>query len=252
MIEQVIKIAKEAGTLFRNQRDFEIQEKTDVANIVTSMDLKIQNMVLDKLQKLLPEASIYAEENDVRQMNDGYVWVVDPIDGTTNYAYDFKFSCISIALLYKKEEYLAVVYNPYLDEVFYAQKNKGAYLNSNRIHVSNNDCASSICTIGTSPYYKEYADETFKVMKNVFINTRDIRRTGSAALDLCYLACGRIDAFYERLLSPWDYAAGSLIIKEAGGTIETLSPYTWSFENTQPIVATNSINHDDFLEIIKK
>ena len=252
LLEQTILIAREAGSKIKNDRDFKIHEKTDATNIVTSMDIEIQNIVLSKLHTLLPEASVYAEENDVREMSDGYVWVVDPIDGTTNFAYDLKQSCISIGLLYQKEGYMGVVYNPYLDEVYYAIKGKGAYINGKPIHVTDNMIEHSLFCIGTSPYYKEaMADETFDIIKRLFLKGRDIRRSGSAALDLCYVACGRYDGFYERLLSPWDYAAGATIIKEAGGIIETIEPYTWTYETAIPIVAGNSNNFSSMLDIIK-
>ena len=249
--EKVIQIAKDAGDAFRDNRDFEIEEKGDIANIVTSMDVKTQNYCIEKLLELMPESSVYAEEEGVREMTDGYVWVIDPIDGTTNYAYDAKRSCISIGLLYKKEAYFGVVYNPYLKETFYALKGEGAYVDGKRIHVTNNPIQASICTIGTSPYYKHLADDTFDMMKKIFINARDIRRTGSAALELCELAAGRTDCFYERLLSPWDYAAGAIVVTEAGGIIETLDPYTWNFETAIPIVAGNENNFKDFKELIK-
>ena len=183
-------------------------------------------------------------------MNDGYVWVVDPSDGTTNYAYDYKFSCISIALLNHKEPCLAVVYNPYLKEAFYAIKDQGAYCNDKKIKVTTHSLSSSVCTIGTSPYYKEYADITFERMKKVFKNCRDIRRSGSAALDLCYLAAGRIDAFYEQKLSPWDYAAGTLIVKEAGGIIDSLDCFC--FDQPISIVAGNPVNYEDFKNTLEE
>ncbi|MGM9947928.1 inositol monophosphatase family protein [Floccifex sp.] len=250
ILEIVIEIAREAGQIFKNNRNFEIHEKTDISNIVTSMDVQIQNQVIQKLLNCPIDACIYAEEQGKQEMNEGYVWVIDPIDGTTNYAYDYKWSCISIALLFQKQVQIGVIYNPYLDEVFYAQKNKGAYCNGNRIHVTNHFLKNSICAIGTSPYYPELMDISFNRIKALFSYSKDIRRSGSAALDLCSLASGRVDAFYEQRLSPWDFAAGSLIIQEAGGIIESLEEF--SFENNISIVAGNSNNFQEIVDTIKK
>lgn len=251
LLEQVIEIAKEAGTKIKNERNFEVHEKGDAANIVTDMDIQIQKMVLSKLETLLPNASFYAEEEGQRDMNDGFVWVVDPIDGTTNYAYDLHTSCISIGLLYQKQGYLGVVYNPYLDECFYARKGCGAYLNGNPIHVSENDIAHSLFSVGTTPYDKDHAQETFDKLKRLFLVGKDIRRSGSAAIDLCNLAAGRYDGFYECALAPWDYAASETIIKEAGGIIDTMAPYTWGYEGSITIVAGNKNNIEDLKEILK-
>ena len=252
LLDKILSIAKEAGSEIKNKRDFKVKEKgNDAANIVTTMDIKIQNMVLNQLKELLPEASFYAEENDVRQMNDGYVWVVDPIDGTTNYAYDLKCSCISIALLYQKEGYIGVIYNPYLDECFYAINGKGAYLNGEKISVSQHDIHNSLFCMGTTPYNKAMADQTFEKMKRLFLIGRDVRRSGSAAIDLCNLAAGRYDGFYECALAPWDYAAGAIIIKEAGGIIETMAPYTWGYDGSITIIAGNKNNINELKELLK-
>ena len=252
LLEQMIDIAKVAGMRIKNERNFEVKKKgNDSANIVTTMDIKVQNILISQLGKLLPDACFYAEEDDVRQMNDGYVWVVDPIDGTSNYAYDLKCSCVSIGLIYQKEGYIGVIYNPYLDECFYAIKGQGAYLNGQAIHVSDHDIKNSLFCMGTTPYNKAMADETFDKMKRLFLAGRDIRRSGSAAIDLCNLAAGRYDGFYECALAPWDYAAGATIIKEAGGIIETMAPYTWGYEGSITIIAGNKNNIDELKELLK-
>lgn len=251
ILETVIQIAKEAGWQIKNERNFEIKEKGDVANIVTSMDIKIQQSVLSKLEPLIEGASFYAEENGKRDMTDGYVWVVDPIDGTTNYAYDLKTSCISIGLLYEKQGYMGVVYNPYVDECFYALRGHGAYVNGNPIHVTDTPIYASLFSVGTTPYDKDHADETFEKIKRLFLTGKDIRRSGSAAIDLCSLAAGRYDAFYECALAPWDYAAAGTIIEEAGGIIDTMDPYTWGYEGSITIVAGNPNNINELKELLK-
>ena len=251
LLKSIIMIAKDAGYAIDFDRNFDIKQKGDVANLVTTMDVKVQNFILARLKELLPEAKTYAEENDVREMDNGYVWVVDPIDGTTNFAYDLKHSCISIALLKDQEGFIGVVYNPYLHETFYAIKGEGAFLNGKQIHVSDNDISSSLCVVGTSPYRKELADKTFDNLKNLFVNTRDLRRSGSATLDLCNLAAGRYDVFYESSLAPWDYGAAATIIKEAGGIIDAIEPDTWGYEKSIGVLAGNPKNFEDLKKLIK-
>lgn len=237
MIEKVQQIAKVAGDMMLMGFD-EIQEKGNVSNIVTDKDLKIQEYIIKELTKLLPEATFIAEENDCYIEMDGYQWIIDPIDGTTNFAYDFHHSAVSIALLYEHEVILGVCYNPYLQEMFYAKKKDGAFLNNKRIHVSAADLAQGLILCGTSPYYKAQAEETFDTMKKLFLNARDIRRGGSAVLDLCYVAAGRGDAYYEEVLSPWDYAAASLILEEAGGYIHIIRG-SWGFHAPLGMLAGN-------------
>lgn len=150
-------------------------------------------------------------------MSTDYTWVVDPIDGTTNFTRDRHWSCISIALLKEKQPILGMIYNPYADELFLAIKGEGATLNGNTIHVSENKFEQSVCAVGTSPYYASLVKATCYCVEHFISEGGDIRRCGSAALDLTDVACGRADVFAEMLLSPWDFAAGALLVQEAGG-----------------------------------
>ncbi len=251
LVEEVSAVAKEAGKFILNREKIDISVKGDVANIVTNMDIAVQKLILSKLKMILPEAKIIAEENNVFGFDEGYVWVVDPIDGTTNYAYDCKCSCISIALLYEKEGYIGVVYNPYLDELFVGVKGEGSTLNEKSIHVNDNKLASSLIVVGTTPYDKAKADVTFDNLKQLFLHGRDIRRSGSAVLDLCYIACGRFDAFYEACLAPWDYSAASIIVSAANGKVETIAPAVWGYEKSIPIIAGNKNNFNEIKNIVK-
>ncbi len=251
ILEAVIMVAQDAGYGIDFDRNFRVKQKGDIANIVTSMDVKIQGFILDRLKEILPQAKVFAEEEGIRNYDDGLVWVVDPIDGTTNYAYDCKHSCISIALLNHHEGVIGVVYDPYLHETFYAVANQGAFLNGRPLHVNEYDLSSSLTVVGTSPYRKELADVTFANLKKLFVNTRDLRRSGSAALDLCYVACGRFDCFYESNLSPWDYGAASTIIKEAGGLIDAIKPDTWGFDKPIGVIAGTPSNFEGLRKIIE-
>lgn len=252
IMKEMIAIAKEAGNQIVSNRDFSVSEKTDVANIVTTMDIKIQSFILERLNALLPDAKVIAEEDNIHSFDNGYVWIVDPIDGTTNYAYDCKHSCISIALLNESEGYIGVVYNPYLDELFYAKKGEGSFLNGKPLQVNQHTMKESLIIMGTAPYSKDKADYTFDTAKRLFLNGRDIRRSGSAVLDLCYVACGRYDAFFEAELAVWDRSAAALIISEAGGIVEAIKPDVWNYEKSIGVIAGNKNNIDDLRVLITK
>lgn len=253
VLNQVKTIAVEAGRFFKEHRDFQTNEKDGASNIVTSTDVKTQEFVIERLRAIMPDAKIIAEENDVKDYDDGYVWVIDPIDGTTNFFYDIKMSCVSIALLYKQKSILGVVYNPYLNELFYATEGEGSFLNGEPIHVSTADEAHSLFAVGTAPYSKErLIDYTFDTFRKLLLTGRDIRRCGSAVLDLCYVACGRFDGFFEASLSAWDFSAGRIIIEEAGGLIEPIAPETWSYEKPIGMIAGNASNFTFLKEATKR
>ncbi|MDO4499668.1 MAG: inositol monophosphatase family protein [Erysipelotrichaceae bacterium] len=249
---QIINIAKKAGENFKLNRNFDIKIKSDISNIVTSMDVETQEYIIKQLKEVYPTAIFFAEENDVRELDNEYVFIIDPIDGTTNYAYDYNMSCVSIALLKNKEVIFGVVYNPYVDECYYAIKGEGSFLNDNPIHVNNDDLASSLVLFGSSPYNKELLDETLDKVKEVFRHSRDIRRSGSAAIDLCNVAAGKASCYFEEILSPWDYAAGALIVKEAGGICDTYKGENFTYEKRIPVYACNPNNKEEFLNIIDK
>ena len=145
---------------------------------------------------------------------------MDPVDGTTNLIRDYKCSAVSLALFEKRQPIMGIVYDPYLKEMYFAKAGEGCWLNGKRITVSSiGTLEQSLIAIGTSPYYKELAEENFEVFKKLFQNSLDVRRSGSAAVDLAHVACGRIDCYLERNLKIWDYAAGMLLVREAGGVV---------------------------------
>lgn len=238
MIERVKEIAIQAGNMMLEGFQ-QIHEKTDIENIVTNKDIEVQEYIISELKRILPEATFLAEESTSYQENDGYQWVIDPIDGTTNFAYDYHHSVVSIGLLKDHEVVLGVCYNPYLDEMFHALKGKGSYVNDKRLQVNHHNLTSSLVLCGTTPYVKEKAEVTFENMKTLFLKARDIRRGGSAVLDICYIAAGRGDVFIEELLSPWDYAAASLILQEANGVMHIFNG-TWGFQGMLGMIAGNS------------
>ncbi|MGL5977542.1 MAG: inositol monophosphatase family protein [Erysipelotrichaceae bacterium] len=251
VLEEVKAIAKEAGTMIKEASNHNVYIKEGRNNFVTDMDIKSQALIISRLEGLVAGASFIAEEKE-NQKHSGYAWVIDPIDGTTNFMHGYQHSCISIGLLLDEESVLGVVYNPYLDELFYATKGNGAYLNGNKIQVSNRDLSNALVMYGTSPYNIEAVDHSFAIIKDIYLATRDLRRSGSAALDLCYVACGRADAFYEAVLAPWDFSAATCIIQEAGGMIDAIAPDTWGYTKSIGVYATNEVFTEAFRNIIEK
>lgn len=251
MAAQIERIAKNAGKLILNKENLEIHEKSDAANIVTNMDLASQHYIIEECQKLLPDSCFYAEEEGKQELGEAYTWVIDPIDGTTNYAYDYRHSCISIALLYKKKGIIGVVYDPYLEECFVGIEGMQSTCNGQAIHASKNPSNHALVLIGTSPYHKELADVTFDIAKRLFLNCRDLRRSGSAALDICYVANGRVDAFYEAQLSPWDYAAGKIIAMNAQAKCIGYHKKDLDDIETMGVLFTNPICFDDIRKLIE-
>lgn len=222
-IEKVIEIVKSAKPLFMDRDNSQKVDAKGVADYVTAVDFAVQNYLQEKLKEAYPQVQFMGEEKDNSDIDfSGKVWILDPVDGTTNLIHDFHGSAISLAYAENKEVKLGVIYIPTSDELFYAEKGKGAFLNGNKINVSNvKDMAHSLISIGPATYTKEWAELSFEMYLKIYKDSQDFRRIGSAAIELAYVACGRIEAYIEPALSPWDYAAGLLIIEEAGGSVVT-------------------------------
>ena len=188
----------------------QVREK-GACDYVTAVDEAVQKFIQQKLGELYPHIQFMGEGQDNSAIDmEGLVWVLDPVDGTTNLAHDYRNSAISLALLNNGEVVLGIIYNPFSNEMYYAQKGEGSFLNGKAIHVSPaKTMGESLISIGTSPYFKEEAEENFKLFTDIFKDCQDIRRCGAASLDLAYVACGRIDGYVENRLKIWDYAAGT-------------------------------------------
>jgi len=232
-----------------------VREKTGSANFVTEYDVAVQNFMMSEIKRNIPKAVFIAEEkeNDPTVLSGEYCFVIDPIDGTKNFINDYRHSCISLAMISKGETVFGAIYDPYLDEMFTAEKGMGARLNGKPIHVSERPIETAIVAFGTSPYYKDtLADKTFDFTKEIFLTASDIRRTGAAALDLAYLAAGRNDIFFEFVLSPWDFAAGALLVTEAGGIVTDIKGNKTELSAPSSIFAANSKIHPQLIEIAAK
>ncbi len=223
MIEKIIEIAKEAGDIMRSAVRPKVMEKSGHANFCTETDEKIQAFLISRLKEVLPEASFLGEEDgqDVfdEKMKKGYCFVIDPIDGTSNFIYEYRPSVVSIGLLKDGKPYIGVVYNPFDDMAFYATKEQGAYMNGERIMSSDAPLSDSLAVFGTSPYYVEFRDRTFEAAKNLLPQCVDLRRSGTSAWDMCCVAVGRCGLYFEMRLQLWDYAAAALIASEAGCSV---------------------------------
>jgi myo-inositol-1(or 4)-monophosphatase len=245
------EIAKEAGEFlkknFGNKKT--IEYKSDV-NLVTSYDKLSQEFIYKKLQSYFPQHGFLGEEDLEYKSKDGFRWIIDPLDGTTNYAHGYPVFCVSIALEYKEKIILGVTYNPMLDELFWGIKGKGAYLNNKRIKVSNTkELNRSLLATGFPYDVRESKNNNIKHFNNFVIRAQAVRRCGCAALDLCYVACGRLDGFWELKLFPWDIAAGMLIVKEAGGSLSDFKSNKIDIY-TKEIVASNGLIHSQMIEIL--
>lgn len=225
LLDKIIDVARHCGDIILNadRSSIGIKDKEGKSNFVTEYDVKVQKISEKLLKEIIPEAGFLGEEENSKvDENLEYIFVVDPIDGTTNFIKDYHESCISIGLVRNGERYLGVVYNPYLDELYCGVKGGGAYLNGNRIHVSTEDLSNGLVLFGTAPYNPELARASFDLAYEYFTKAMDVRRSGSAAIDICALAAGRAELYFEMILSPWDYEAAALILEEAGGIITKL------------------------------
>lgn len=195
------------------------------ADYVTFVDKEAEKIIIDTIKDKFPKHSVLAEESSESQGEEkSYRWIIDPLDGTTNFIHGFPMFCVSIALEYNNDIVVGVVYEPMRDELFYAIKGQGAFLNGNKIAVRKNfETNTALVATGFPFRFVEHIDNYMKLFKLVFGNVSGIRRAGSAALDLAYTACGRCDGFFEMCLKPWDIAAGTLLIMEAGGHVSGFS-----------------------------
>ena len=229
----------------------EIRNKSAV-DFLSYVDETSEKKIIQIIKSAFPDHAILAEEGGEKKSTSDFRWIIDPLDGTTNYLHSIPIFAVSIALEYKNESLFGLIYDPIHEEIFHASKGKGAYLNASKIHVSNTPGLNEAFIATGFPFKnKHHQKKYFNVFKNLFEHCIGKRRMGAAALDLAYVANGRFDGFWEIGLQPWDMAAGKLIIKEAGGRISDFWNNT-NYENTSYILATNSKIHDAMGEIIRE
>lgn len=251
---QVAELSQTTGRklkALRNQQTPEAETKGK-NDFVTQFDKDTEATLITALTQLLPDSGFIAEENTSDKKGAIHNWIIDPIDGTTNFIHGLFPYCISIALMENEEMVVGVVYEAGLDECFYAWKNGGAYLNHESISVSGRPTVADSLIATGFPYTNfSLMDQFIESLHYFMKNSHGMRRLGSAAADLAYVACGRLDAFYEYDLKPWDVAAGALIIQEAGGKISDFSGGN-NFLYGREIIASNHLVFDEFYEKVSR
>jgi myo-inositol-1(or 4)-monophosphatase len=248
---RVIDVVREAVELVKNT-NFSVSEKGDVTDIVTTNDILSQNFLIDRLGRLIPGSGFHSEEG-VCDKNKEYVWIIDPIDGTANYSRGISDCAISVALARGGRVVLGVVCSIGSGDVYSATLGGGARLNGSEIFTSKKDFASSMLCTAMSLYRKEYAKLCSDIIFDIYMRSNDLRRFGSCALELCYIAAGRCELYFEMRVFPWDYAAGYLILKEAGGVIGGLGGEELDFSRPSVVIAANNVeNYETITNIVSK
>ncbi|OFX50005.1 MAG: inositol monophosphatase [Bacteroidetes bacterium GWA2_30_7] len=250
--ESIILI-KNTGEFIRNQKDILSEKSVEVKglhNYVTYVDKTAEKMLVDGLRKILPNSGFITEEETASHKNEEFIWVIDPLDGTTNYIHGLPPFAISVALMQNNKTVIGIIYEIMLDECFYAFEGGSAYLNGKQINVSKTEKVNNSLIATGFPYYNYARIKPFLSTLEFFMkNSHGIRRIGSAATDLAYVACGRFDSFYEYSLSPWDVAAGAFIVEKAGGKVSDFSGGN-NYIFGKEIIATNNNIYDEFLKIV--
>lgn len=243
-IEAICELVRECGKFIKNadRSHLRIDSKAGRANFVTEYDKKVQERLRTGLLEIMPDAHFIGEEGATQEFSpSGKFFIVDPIDGTTNFIKDYRASCVSVGLVVNGAAEIGIVYNPYSDEMFSARRGYGAFCNGNRLHVSSEPLERALVIFGTSPYREDLTDRSFSMACDYFKKSMDVRRSGSAALDMCSIAAGRAELFFELSLSPWDYAAGSLIVEEAGGLVSDIDGNDLTYDHQCSVIARNKV-----------
>lgn len=248
----LLKATETAGRIIREyfDRSFEISSKDTLNDLVTEVDRRSETAIIEVIRAEFPDHFILSEEAGEIPQDSVYKWIIDPIDGTVNYAHRIPICCVSIGLEKDGKMLMGAVYNPFLNELFFAQQGFGATLNDRKISVSGQSQLESACLVTGFPYqWEEMPNDPAEVFGRFVKKGMPVRRLGSAAIDLCWVACGRFDGFWEHKLNAWDSAAGFLIVEEAGGRVTdfTGAPYS---PYQKRIVATNGRIHDALLQAI--
>ncbi|CAN5761326.1 inositol monophosphatase family protein [soil metagenome] len=253
MLNFAIETARDAGrVLLEKFGRTTVTMKGDI-NLVTEADLASEALIIERVKSHYPRHSILAEESGEAIVIGGdgeYKWIIDPLDGTTNYAHGYPCFCVTIALEHNGDIVIGVTYDPTRDELFAAEKGNGATLNGKPISVSPTDDLGNALLVTGFPYDIKHREKFARNLTEMLLSSRGVRRDGSAAIDMAYVACGRFDGFWEDGLNPWDVAAGKLLIEEAGGVVSYYDGSKFSIY-TPPICATNGLIHDEVTLILR-
>jgi len=254
MLNFAIEAARDAGHLLLEKfgRITAITKKGDI-NLVTEADLASEEVIIERIRSYYPKHSILAEESGEAIVIGGdtsWKWIIDPLDGTTNYAHGYPCFCVTLALEHGGEIVIGVTFDPTRDELFAAEQGRGATLNGKPIRVSATDKLGDSLIVTGFPYDFKQRDNFARHLTEFLLSSRGVRRDGSAAIDMAYVACGRFDGFWEEGLNPWDVAAGKLLIEEAGGVITYYDGSKFSIYKP-PLCASNGLIHTEMLEVLR-
>lgn len=246
-------LAQQAGALIKDQwlTTKTVEIKTDMVDLVTNVDKAADALITEALHTRLPDHQVLAEESALSGPDSPYRWYIDPLDGTTNFAHAFPHFAVSVGLTYESQPIVGVVYDPIRNELFCARRGRGASLNGSPIRVSSTPSLDRSLLLTGFPYDRRQRSHFYLSFYQAFmLRTQGIRRSGSAALDLCYTACGRADGFWEWRLYPWDSAAGALIVEEAGGRMSDFGGQTFELTGDQ-LLASNGKIHQALIEVLQ-
>ncbi len=254
MLNFAIETARDAGQMLLEKfdRGIAIHKKGDI-DLVTAADLASEALIIERIKSYYPRHSILAEESgEAVIIGDGttWKWIIDPLDGTTNFAHGYPCFCVTLAIEHEGEIVIGVTFDPTRAELFSAERGRGASLNGKPIHVSKAEQLSESLIVTGFPYNFKSRPDFARNLTEFLLNSRGVRRDGSAAIDLAYVACGRFDGMWEEGLNPWDMAAGILLVEEAGGQVSGYDNSKFSIY-TPPMVASNGLIHSQMLNILK-
>jgi myo-inositol-1(or 4)-monophosphatase len=254
MLNFAIETAREAGQILLEKfgRKINISKKGDI-NLVTEADLASEKLIIERVKSYYPKHAILAEEAGNAVLLDGvntWKWIIDPLDGTTNFAHGYPCFCVTIALEHEGEIVIGVTFDPTRNELFAAERGRGATLNGKTIRVSDTEKLSESLIVTGFPYNFKEKENFARHLTDFLLYSRGVRRDGSAAIDMAYVACGRFDGFWEEGLNPWDVAAGYLLIEEAGGQVTYYNGEKYNIYSP-PICGSNGLIHGEMLEVLK-
>lgn len=253
MIKNVVEVSKIASEIIKDGfgKQFNIEYKTNEANLVTEIDKRSEEAIIGYIKTNFPDHGIIAEESGMEKSESEYTWVIDPIDGTTNFAHGLPIFSVSIGVMRKEEIICGAIYDIMRDALYTAEIGSGAYVNDKKISVNDNsNLATSVLVTGFPYNIRENPDNALEKFGAFVKSSRAVRRLGSAAIDMCYVAQGVFDGFWEVYLNPWDICAGILLVREAGGVVTDFSDNEIDIFSKQ-VLATNGKVHESMLEVLK-
>lgn len=254
MLNFAIETAREAGQLLLEKfgRKLDITKKGDI-NLVTEADLASEKLIIERIRSYHPKHAILAEESGAAVLDgaSAWKWIIDPLDGTTNFAHGYPCWCVTLALEHAGEVVVGVTFDPTRNELFAAERGHGATLNNKPIRVSATEDLGNALLVTGFPYDIKFREKFARNLTEMLLSSRGVRRDGSAAIDMAYVACGRFDGFWEEGLNPWDVAAGLLLIEEAGGRVSYYDGSKFSIYDP-PICASNGLIHKEMTAILER